>query len=183
MLIPSRKFPFWQTQNKFQWFWKVKSKKKKKKKVISSVCNFSPFHFKFSTFDFPSFSSPYSFFFLASLFLVGQQKFPGEKCRQGGTLPPAQTPPPRLLCHCTVYPYSYSNLHKLQRTKLYETCVVSQMNLDVYMHPARTHDICFHIERERKKPVILFIKFVSIYGTLQVFSFSLKVVRLAKSMI
>ena len=47
------------------------------------VFNFSP-----SLLQFSSLCSPFAlFFFLASLFPVGQQKFPGEK-PQGDTLPP-----------------------------------------------------------------------------------------------
>ena len=60
-----------------------------KKKVLSSFCNFSPFHFQFSTFPFLIFFFFSNFpFFLASLFPVGQQKFPGEKC-QGALCPPS----------------------------------------------------------------------------------------------
>ena len=74
--FPGRKYPFWLTQNKFQGFLKVESKKKKK--VLSSFCNFSS-HFQFfhlPFFNFPSFFPIFSFFSLAFLFLIGQQKGP-----------------------------------------------------------------------------------------------------------
>ena len=68
---------------------KNKNKKTKQKKVLSSFYTFSSFHFQFSTFPFSIFLLFFSIFpfFRASFFLVGLQKFPGEKC-QGGTLPP-----------------------------------------------------------------------------------------------
>ena len=56
--------------------------------------SFSIFNLPF--YNFPSFLlqfSPFSTFFLASFFPVGQQKFPGQKSL-GGTLSPAPTPPP-----------------------------------------------------------------------------------------
>ena len=78
-------------------------KKKKKKKVLSSFCNFSPFQFNFSTFPFfyfPSFLL-YFPFFLASLFPVGQQKFPGEKCQGRGAICPLPlTYRPSVRRHC-----------------------------------------------------------------------------------
>ena len=67
---------------------------KNKNKVLSSFCNFSSFHFQFSTF--PSFLLHFPFC-LASIFPVGQQKFSRQKSL-GGTLP---LPPPRLLRHCS----------------------------------------------------------------------------------
>ena len=77
MLFPGRKFPSWL----------------KKKKVLSSFCNLSSFHFQFSTFPFSLFLPFCSIFpcLLASLFLVGQQKFPSQKSL-GGTLPPCPLP-------------------------------------------------------------------------------------------
>ena len=77
-----------------------KKKKKKKKKVLSSFCNFSTFHFQFSTFPFTIFLLFFSIFtpshfFLASFFPVGQQKFPNQKSL--GELCPLPFP---LLCHC-----------------------------------------------------------------------------------
>ena len=103
MLFPGRKFPFWLTQNKFQWFLKVKSKKqnktkmKKKKRSSPHFVTFPPYIFNFPPycFNFPYFS-PFSLDFLAPLFPVGQQKFQGQKSL-GGTLPPA--PPPA--CYAT----------------------------------------------------------------------------------
>ena len=113
MLFPGRKFPFWLTQNKFQWFLIVKSKKKKKKKKKNSplfilylfLLTFSIFHLPF--FNFPSFPH-FHFFFLASLFPVGQQKFPGQKSL-GDTLPP----PPRLLRHCSTELNRHPNISSL----------------------------------------------------------------------
>ena len=91
--FPGRKFPFWYTQNKFLWFWKVKSKKKKK--VLSSFWNFSLLPFSISTFPFTIFLLFLSIFpsfpFFPCLFFPGgQQKFSGQKSLEG-TLPP---PPP-----------------------------------------------------------------------------------------
>ena len=60
---------------------KSEKKKKKKKKPVSSFSNYYSFHFFFH------------FQFLASLFPVGQQKFPGQKSL--GALCP-----PRLLRYC-----------------------------------------------------------------------------------
>ena len=84
-----------------RWFRKVKKKKKKKKKKSSSFlsscsCNFSSFHFLFSTFPFSIFLLFCSIFsvFLASFFKVGlgHQKFPGQKSQGlGGTLHPRLT--------------------------------------------------------------------------------------------
>ena len=78
--------------------WKVTSKKKKKKKKVLSPFshNFSSFNFQCSTssfFYFPSLlpNFPLFSFFLASLFLVGQQKFPRQKSMRG-TLHPAPLP-------------------------------------------------------------------------------------------
>ena len=70
-----------------------KKKKKKKKKGPLLIWNFSSFHFQFSTSPFSISHLFFSIFplFLASLFLVGQQTFPGEKCQ---ALPPC---PYRLL--------------------------------------------------------------------------------------
>ena len=62
-------FHFGRPKSNFSGFekWKAK-KKKKKKKVLSSFCNFSTFHFQFSTFPFTIFllffsiSTPFPFF-------------------------------------------------------------------------------------------------------------------------
>ena len=81
---------FGRLKTNFSGFEKWKAKKKKKKvssphfvAFSSSILNFPPSFFRFS------FSSPFS---LASLFPVGQQKFPGEKYR-------CYSAPP-LLRHC-----------------------------------------------------------------------------------
>ena len=74
MLFLGRKFPFWLTQNKFQWFLKVKSKKKKKKKKrkkerkrmsFPHFVTFPPYIFKFppSLFQFSFFFPHFPFFF------------------------------------------------------------------------------------------------------------------------
>ena len=80
---------------------KSKSKKKKKKKNPLLILELPPsiFNFPPSLFQISLFSSPFSPifpFFLASLFPVGQQKFPGQKCQEAlyHTIPP-----PRLLRH------------------------------------------------------------------------------------
>ena len=96
MLFPSRKFPFWLTQNKFQSFLKVKRKKKKDPLLI--FVTFPPyiiFHLPFL--NFPSFFPIFPFFF-ASLFPIGQQKFPGQKSLGGTLLPAPCLPPP---CYTT----------------------------------------------------------------------------------
>ena len=72
---------------------KAKSKKKKKKRSPLLIVTFPP-----SIFNFPPSLFPFSFFYapfsLASLFLVGQQKFPSQKSL--GALCPLT---PRLLRH------------------------------------------------------------------------------------
>ena len=68
-----------------------------------SIFNFPPSLFLFFLLFFSNLSIFLSFFFLASLFPVGQQTFPGEKVSRG-TLPLA--PPPG--CYTTGY---YSSLH------------------------------------------------------------------------
>ena len=80
---------FGRLKTNFSGFWKVKRKKKKKKKKKSPLfifqlflLPFSIFHLPFSFFFFLQFP-----FFLASLFPVGQQKFPGQKCRGALCLP------------------------------------------------------------------------------------------------
>ena len=110
-------FNFGRLKTNFSGFWKVKSKKKqnktknkkqktkeqnktkkqnKKEKILSSFFNFSSFHFQFfhPLFPFPSFLLQFPFF-LASLFSVGQQKFPGQKS--------ARSPSPLLLRHCPTH--------------------------------------------------------------------------------
>ena len=73
------------------------SKKEKGPLLIFKL--FSFLHFQFSIFHFTIFLlffsnfSPFSTFFLASFFPVGQQKFPGQKSL-GGTLPLPLPPPP-----------------------------------------------------------------------------------------
>ena len=54
--------------------------------LFPSTFNFQPFFLRFSFF-----SVPFSLFFLASLFPIGQQKFPGQKSWGGAlcTLPPS----------------------------------------------------------------------------------------------
>ena len=69
----------------FSGFEKLKAKNKKK----SSICNFSSFHFQFFIFPFSVFFlfCSISPFFLASLFPVGQHKFPGQKSLGGHSAP------------------------------------------------------------------------------------------------
>ena len=113
MLLPARKFPFWLTQNKFQWFLKVKSKKrkskkkkkkkKKKRKRKRSSPHFVTFPHSFSNFPpplfrFSFFFAPFFPFFLVSLLTVGQQNFPGQKSRKGALC--LSGPTPSLLHHC-----------------------------------------------------------------------------------
>ena len=82
-------------------------KEKKKKKGSSAVYGvLSPylFHFTPSRVHFPlSFFYIFYIFFLASFFLISQQKFQGGKS-MGGTVPPCTNllPPPHLLCHCSI---------------------------------------------------------------------------------
>ena len=77
---------------------KVTSKKEKGPLLIFKL--FSFLHFQFSIYHFTIFLlffsnfSPFSTFFLASFFPVGQQKFPGQKSRGGGVLCPCPYPPP-----------------------------------------------------------------------------------------
>ena len=77
--FPVENFHFGRPKTNFSGIEKWKAKKKKE--VLSSFCNFSSFHFQFSNFPFSIFllfCSIFSFF-LASLFPVGQQKFPCQK--------------------------------------------------------------------------------------------------------
>ena len=92
MLFPGRKFPFWLTQNKFQSFWKVKSKKKKSPLLIFILVTFRHSIFIFPPFLswFPSFLLHFPFF-PASLFPIGQPKFPVISL--GALCPPANPPP------------------------------------------------------------------------------------------
>ena len=74
---------------------KTKNKNKKQnktEKILSRFFNFSSFHFQFSTFPFSIFLLFLSISpcFFPSLFPVGQQKFPGEKCQRA--LAPAVAP-------------------------------------------------------------------------------------------
>ena len=70
---------------------KKKKKKKKKKKVLSSQMPIFNFPLSLYFDNFPSFPlnfHPLSLFnTLAAFFRVGQQKFPGQKSRGGGSLP------------------------------------------------------------------------------------------------
>ena len=89
MLFPGRKFPnshFGGPKTNFSGFEKWEEQKKKKKSSPHFVIfppSISIFHLPF--FNLHSFCSIFSFF-LASLFPVGQQKFPDQKSL-GGTLP------------------------------------------------------------------------------------------------
>ena len=91
MLFPGKNSPFWYTQISVV----SKKWKAKKKKSSAHFHNFSPSIFNFSPLPFQIFLLfPSIFpFFLAPLFPVGQQKFPGEKCQ--GALGPL---PVMLLC-------------------------------------------------------------------------------------
>ena len=77
--FPVENFHFGSPKTNVCRFEKWKAKKK------TAFSNFPSFHFQFSTF---SFNFPLFHFFLASFFLVGQQKFPNQKSL-GDTLPPA----------------------------------------------------------------------------------------------
>ena len=88
----------------------LKSEKQKKKEgppphfsTCPSIFNFPPF---LSFFIFLLFCSSFPFF-LASLFPVGQHKFPGQKY-QGGTLSPAPPVMPLITMHASICPASYS---------------------------------------------------------------------------
>ena len=63
-----------------------------RKSPLLLLCNFSSFHFQFSTFPFSTFRLFCSIlsFFLTFIFPIGQQQFPGQK--SGSTVPPC--PPP-----------------------------------------------------------------------------------------
>ena len=76
------------------------------------------FHFQFCPFwNFLFFFSIFPFFF-PSLFPVGQQKFPSEKCR-GHSAHPSSTPPPhRLLCHWVYIPIPTSSSFGFPKTRV-----------------------------------------------------------------
>ena len=77
---------FGRPKTNFSGFEKWKARKKSSPHFVTfspSIFNFSPSPFRFS-----SFSAPFSLFFLASIFPVGQLKFPGQKSLVG-TMPPA----------------------------------------------------------------------------------------------
>ena len=128
--FPVENFHYGRPKTNFTCFEKWKEKKKKKKKgplFIFHFGTFSTFHFQFlpSFLQFFFFSSPFppfSIFFLASFFPVGQQKFPGQKSL-GGTLPHA----PRLLCHCTVGKQKYGDFAIEAYLILYNTTKIMQI--------------------------------------------------------
>ena len=99
--FPSRKFPFWYTQNKFPSFSKVKSIKKKSPHffLLHFLLPFPIFHLRF--YNFPSFLLNFHPFSLSPFFLIRRQKFPGQKSL-GGTLPPLSAPRPPA-CYATDY--------------------------------------------------------------------------------
>ena len=87
------KITFWFIQNKIYWFPKVKSRRKRVLFSFLYVFILVLLTIQFSTFPsfllfffFPFFFFFFFFLFLASLLLIGQQKFPDEK-PEGGTLP------------------------------------------------------------------------------------------------
>ena len=106
MFFPNRKFPFWYTQNKFQWFWnEVKSKKqtntktnKKKGLQLHLVlfCNFFLFPFQFSTFPFSIFLLLYIPFFPCISFPGRSAEISWWKVSGWAFCPPASC----LLHHC-----------------------------------------------------------------------------------
>ena len=92
--FPVENSQFGRPKTNFSGFQKTKTKTHKK--VLFKFCNFSFFHFLFSTFHFLIFLLFHSIvpFFLASLFPVGLQKFPGGGGEHSGLHTPC------LLHHC-----------------------------------------------------------------------------------
>ena len=105
--FPVENSHFGRPKTNFSGFGKWKGKEKKEKKGLSSFCNFSPFHFQFSTFLFSIFRLFYSIFPCLS--------FPGRSTEISQSEVSGGHSAPCLLhhCFCAVCVYNMNQIKSL----------------------------------------------------------------------